>query len=127
MRITHRTEGHISLIQQDHRKFSTGYEYSMVRLILLKIDKASGHLNKYISDFVDCDRDGTVKVELDPGDYYIVAEVDWKGSFTRDIVLNFYGQHPVAFVEDRNELVLDDIFNEIVVLHQKFTEKERIY
>ena len=70
----------------------------MVRLILLKIDKQSGHLNKYISDFVDCDRDGTVKVELDPGDYYIVTEVDWKGSFTRDIVVNFYGQHPVALV-----------------------------
>ena len=98
MRIAHRTEGYISIIQQDHRKFSTNYEYSMVRLILLKIDKQSGHLNKYISDFVDCDRDGTVKVELDPGDYYIVTEVDWKGSFTRDIVVNFYGQHPVALV-----------------------------
>ena len=34
----------------------------MVRLIVLKMDKTTNTLNKYISDFIDCDRDGTVRV-----------------------------------------------------------------
>ena len=42
-------------------------------------------------------------------------------------MVNFYGQHPVSLVEDSAELDIDSVFNEIVVLHQKFTEKERIY
>lgn len=62
----------------------------------MKIDKVSNNLSKYISDFIDCDRDGTVRVELDPGDYYLAVEVDWKSSHSRSLVVNFYGQHPVA-------------------------------
>lgn len=117
MRTTNRTEGYISLIQQDHRKFGKTYEYSMVRLVVLKIDKATNNLGVYLNDFIDCDRDGTVRVELDPGDYYLVIEIDWKCSYTRDIVVNFYGQHPVNFVEDPATLDMNSIFNEIVILH----------
>ena len=95
----------------------------MVRLIVMKIDKSTQTLGTYICDLIDCDRDGTVRVELDPGDYYLAIEVDWKCSHTRDIVVNFYGQHPVALVEDKAELDIDCLFDEIVVLHQKFTEK----
>jgi hypothetical protein len=99
----------------------------MVRLIVLKIDKASQTLGTYVADFIDCDRDGTVRVELDPGDYYLAIEVDWKSTFTRDLVVNFYGQHPVGLMEDSARLDIDSVFNEIVVLHQKYTEKERIH
>ena len=98
MRVHNRSEGYLSLIQQDHRHFNPNYEYSLSRLIVLKIDKATGTLTKYLNDFVDCDRDGTVQVELDPGDYYLLVEMDWKCNFTREIVVNFYGQHPVCFV-----------------------------
>lgn len=45
---------------------------------------------------MDCDRDATFFVQLDPADYYIIVEMDWKCNFTREAVLNFYGQHPVA-------------------------------
>ena len=100
MRVHNRAEGYMSLIQQDHRHFGPDYEYSLSRMIVLRIDKAHNTLSKYLNDFVDCDRDGTVKVELDPGDYYILVEMDWKCNFTRDVVINFYGQHPVTFVED---------------------------
>jgi len=107
MRVHHRTQGYLSLIQQDHRHYNNNYQYSLSRLILLKIDKATNTLTRYINDFVDCDRDGTVNVELDPGDYYILTEIDWKCNFNRQVsmylrqvVLNFYGQHPVAFIED---------------------------
>ncbi len=66
----------------------------------MRIDKGSNTLMSYINDFLDCDRDGSVKVELDPGDYYLIIEVDWKCNFTRNLVVNFYGQHPVALFED---------------------------
>lgn len=62
LRTTQRTEGYLSLIQQDHRNFSKAYEYSLCRLILLKIDKTTGNLSTYINDFIDCDRDGTMRV-----------------------------------------------------------------
>ena len=90
----------MSIIQEDHRKFGKAYEYSLVRLIILKVDKASNTLGAYINDFIDSDRDGTVKVELDPGDYYLIVEMDWKCNFSRSVAVNFYGQHPVALVVD---------------------------
>lgn len=71
------------MIQKDHRKFSKAYEYSLCRLILLRIDKATSTLGAYVNDLMDCDRDGSVRVELDPGDYYLVIEMDWKCNFTR--------------------------------------------
>ena len=77
----------------------------------MKIDKQTSTLSQYINDFIDCDRDGSVRVELDPGDYYLAIEVDWKSTFTRDMVVNFYGQHPVALVEDSNKLDIETLFD----------------
>jgi hypothetical protein len=111
LRTSQRTEGYISLIQQDHREFGKAYEYSLCRLIVLKIDKATGTLGGYVNDFMDCDRDGTIRVELDPGDYYLLVEMDWKCNFSRNIVVNFYGQHPVAMVEDTSQLDIPSLFN----------------
>ena len=71
----------------------------------------------YINDLIDCDRDGTLRVELDPGDYYLIIEMDWKCNFTRDLVVNFYGQHPVNLIEDTKPLDMASLFNEIVLLH----------
>lgn len=47
---------------------------------------------------MDCDRDSTLYVQLDPAEYYVIIEIDWKCNFTRDVVINFYGQHPVNLV-----------------------------
>ena len=96
-------------------------------MIIMKIDKGSKTLSKYINDTMDCDRDASIYVELDPGDYYVIVEIDWKGNFTRDIALNFYGQHPVGLTEDKNPPTIQQLFNETVILHQSFTEQERIY
>ena len=62
LRTTNRTEGYVSLIQQDHRHFGKNYEYSMVRLIVMKVDKSTNTLKSFLNDFIDCDRDGTLKV-----------------------------------------------------------------
>lgn len=62
LRTTQRTEGYITLIQQDHRGFGKAYEYSLCRLIVLKLDKSSGNLSGYVNDLMDCDRDGTIRV-----------------------------------------------------------------
>ena len=53
--------------------------------------------------------------------------MDWKGEFTRDAVLNFYGQHSVNFIEDKNPLEMEELFHEVVQIHQNYTEKERIF
>ena len=45
----------------------------MVRLIVLKIDKGTKTLSRYVNDVLDCDRDTSIYVELDPGDYYVVV------------------------------------------------------
>jgi hypothetical protein len=77
----------------------------------MKLDKSSSTLGAYINDLIDCDRDGSVMVELDPGDYYLIIEMDWKCNFTRDMVVNFYGQHPVSLIEDTQKLDIGSLFN----------------
>lgn len=59
-----RTEGHLTLVQQDHRKYhgSNTYVYSPVRLIVLKIDKPTKQLTQYINDIFDCDHDASMKI-----------------------------------------------------------------
>lgn len=60
-----RTQGCLTLVQTDHRKFhKTSYEYSPVRVIILKIDKVSKQMCQYINDIFDCDHDATMDVEL---------------------------------------------------------------
>ena len=76
---------------------------------------------------MDCDHDATLYLELEPGDYYIITEIDRKCNFTRKTALNFYGQHPVALIEDKEPPTIQQLLNEVVILHELFTEQERIY
>ena len=40
MRVDDQVDGYLTLIQQDHRHFlETDYEYSLVRVIVMRIDK----------------------------------------------------------------------------------------
>ena len=43
------------------------------------------------------------------------------------MVLNFYGQQPISMIEDVHQLDIQHLFNEVVLLHEKHTEEERIY
>ena len=83
----------------------------MVRIIVLQFDKASKTLTKYINDIIDCDHDATLEVSLDPGDYYLAIEVDWKCNFTREMAINFYGQHPVQMTEDAEVKNVETLFH----------------
>lgn len=74
MSTTNRTEGYLTLYQKDYRFFyGEKYEYSLVRVIILQIDKATRTLTKYVNDIMDCDRDASLYVQLDPADYYIIV------------------------------------------------------
>lgn len=68
----------------------------------MEIDKVSRSLKRYVNDMMDCDREASFHVQLEPGDYYLIVEMDWKNNFTREAVLNFYGQQSVNLVEDFN-------------------------
>lgn len=80
-------------------------------MVLLKIDKSSGTIGTYISDHLDCDKDATLKVELDPGDYFLLLEIGWNCGHTRNVVVNFYGQHPLGLVEDKEEFDPSALFD----------------
>ena len=68
MGVHNQTEGYLTLIQKDHRHYlNTDYEYSLVRVILLQINRNSRSLEKYIGDAFDCDRDATIHIALNPG------------------------------------------------------------
>ncbi len=43
--------------------------------------------------------------------------MDWKCNFTRDAVINFYGQHFVSMMEDTDVMTPKELFNEVVLLH----------
>ena len=74
LRLANHTEGYLNLYQKDHRFFpNSTYEYSLVRIIIMKIDKATKNMTKYINDTMDCDRDASIYVELEPGDYYVIV------------------------------------------------------
>ena len=74
MSVTNKTQGYVNLYQKDHRFFhGSTYEYSLARVIVMKIDKSTKTLTKYINDTMDCDRDASIYVELDPGEYYIAV------------------------------------------------------
>lgn len=60
---------------------------------------------------MDCDRDSSLYVQLDPAEYYVIIEIDWKSNYTRDVVINFYGQHPVNLVEDKTPPNMQQLFN----------------
>ena len=52
-------------MQEDHRKYvNSTYEYSPVRMIILKLEKTTKQLTEYLNDIFDCDHDATVKLDL---------------------------------------------------------------
>jgi hypothetical protein len=58
----------------------------------MQLNKGTKTLHRFIGDAVDCDHDASIYLELDPGEYYVIVEVDWKCDLTREVVLNFYGK-----------------------------------
>lgn len=84
----------------------------------MEIDRTTQTLKRYIADEMDCDREASIHVNLEAGDYYIIVEMDWKNSFTREAVLNFYGQQSVNLIEDANPPSINQLLNEVVSLHE---------
>lgn len=64
----------------------------------MQLNKSSRTLERYISDAFDCDKDTSMHLKLNPGEYYIFIEVDWKSEFSREVTLNFYGQNSVSLI-----------------------------
>ena len=62
----------------------------MTRLIFLQIDK-DGKPTRIVAETSDCDYATHIEQVLDPGLYYLLIEMDWKCSFTRNAMLTFYG------------------------------------
>ena len=113
------TTGYLGLIQQDHRHYKGDYQYSLSRLIVMKVDRGSMKMEKYIGDFLDCDRDGDVEVTLEAGEYYLLVEMDWKANLSREVVVNYYGDQFVKFEEAPGKVDLNSLFRDVVLLHEE--------
>lgn len=66
------------------------------------MDKEKGKPKVVIEQKMDCDYYTTISVQLNLGIYYLLVEMDWNCSFTRQATVNFYADNPVNLVEDPN-------------------------
>jgi hypothetical protein len=77
-----------------------GYEYSSSRLFLAKIegDDAVTHIKGTKGGW---DRDNYLECpELEAGEYYLVAEVDWnENTEDKSFIVNCYGASSIEFEE----------------------------
>jgi len=97
--------------QKGSRMFrkNSGYEYSSSRLFLAK-NNGDGTVTYIKGTKAGWDRDNYLEIEnLEEGDYYFVAEVDWnEKTEDKSFVVNCYGPSEIEFVEcdeDKNDIV----------------------
>lgn len=86
-----------------------GYEYSSSRLFLAK-NNGDGSVTYIKGTKAGWDRDNYLEIEnLEEGDYYFVAEVDWnEKTEDKSFVVNCYGPSEIDFAEcdeDKNEII----------------------
>lgn len=68
----------------------------------MQMDKEKGKPKAVIEQKMDCDYYTTIPIEINPGIYYLLIEMDWNCGFTREVVINMYADNPVNMVEDSN-------------------------
>jgi hypothetical protein len=49
---------------------------------------------------MDCDYCTRLSIDLHPGLYYLLVEIDWIYNLTRDVTINVYSANTVNMVED---------------------------
>jgi hypothetical protein len=121
------TEGHLSLVQNDHRQFPKSNKYAMSRLIFMQMDREKCKPTKVIKEAMDCDYYTTFPISLTTGLYYLFIEMDWSTDFSREVAVNFYGDHPINIVEDQNVPSPESLFYELVVLDQANNPSLEVY
>lgn len=51
----------------------------------------------------------SMEVELDPGSYYLLAEMNWSSSNAREIVINTYGDQAVNMIEGDEKISIEGL------------------
>lgn len=82
------TSSEISLIQKDRKFFRKGYDYSWAR-ILVGMKESEGY--RWVAGTYCKGKIASVQCLLDPGQYYVLAMVDWAGEKSYDMRLNYSG------------------------------------
>ena len=54
-------------------------------------------------------------VELDPGSYYLLIEMNWSCSNTREAVINTYGDQSVNMIEGEEKINIEGLLYEIAM------------
>jgi hypothetical protein len=47
---------------------------------------------------MDCDYSTTLKIDLNPGLYYLLIELDWINNYTRDVIINIYANNTINMI-----------------------------
>ena len=104
--------GHMtfSLTQKDAQCFGpeTEYKYSFARLMLLRVVDRQAMAFDCVAAVNDTQRDLHLEVEqLEPGEYYIFAELDWNLVLTDapQFQITAYGRQQAQFLGDEHSLV----------------------
>lgn len=59
------------------------------------MDKETQKPKSVITQKIDFDHYCSFPIELNPGLYYLIIEMDWTCSFARETVLNIYADKPI--------------------------------
>jgi hypothetical protein len=70
MEVQQQAHGYISLCQRDHRLSKAQHNYSMVKLVVLKLDD-KGRIAQFVEDKTETEKLTWVEVNLEPGVYVV--------------------------------------------------------
>lgn len=74
-------------------------QYACVRIIVGEFDCKTGRVSSCVSDKMDIDRDVHAEVNLPPGDFLVLIEVEWNSNPDKRLVFSSYTDHPLAMTE----------------------------
>lgn len=130
MKVYKRMHGYIQISQKDKRHFAKmpkkNYQYSVFRLIVIKINPQTNNVQEFMGEGYECERDIHFENNFDVGEYLIYIDVDWE-SEEREFVLSCYADWRVEFKELLGqEARADNLIDDIISLHQVKEDQERI-
>lgn len=95
------THAFLSISLKDLRNFPRmdSKKYSMVRIVVSKIDTKTNTVLSYVADKMEAERDVYVECDLNKGDYSVYVEVEWMKDASRELVLSCYSKEPTSIIE----------------------------
>ncbi|EGR32971.1 hypothetical protein IMG5_065390 [Ichthyophthirius multifiliis] len=127
MKVNSQCQGNVGISQNDQRNFSENknYQYSMVRLMVFRIE--NNQIKQYIGGEFDCERDISFEALFQEGIYLVYVEFDWIQNDVREFVLWNYGEQLVEFIEINNNISQESLIEDIFQVHALSEDVKRVH